>query len=856
MKRMALLPTGSNKLLEIKTEEINIVIKSKKQWQDKNPDISSSIVVEGYHVQSMYLRTEPERITYDKAEYMCLEHPIKPLFFEQTDYEILISSENGKKVFFSNENHYIQDAVGPVKEGDETLISGIFNFENMVGYTDFDIYSDERKVLSIRIEVFPSKISYKEDYVSMMDDISEMVCEAALSFMKKTYRMFAVGERRSSLLSVYFQILTVIFKDFMNAVNRITTVPHHKLITEHYVLPVHKAKRMDRISEKWLVKHADQLTVEAGKVMTDKVLAATKQVTYDTSENRMVKFILTSTVKKLETFKKRYLGSDQQAEEHVINAATSMIREVRRALNMSFFSEVSDYTASQSMSLVFGMAPGYRELYKYYVMLQKSLSVHGDVFKMSPKDTAQLYEYWCFIKLFSLLKNHPDYKLQTPDIIKVDNNGITITLVKGEKSEARFLSPNGELITLVYNPSEAKTQTVNQKPDNVLELKKSGTNVTYKYVFDAKYRIEQNPDSNFYPDVNPGPKVDDINTMHRYRDSIVYENPQSKFMFEKTMFGAYILFPYDKEELYSESVRTEDGKMLVGHRFYRSIDTVNIGGLPFLPGHTKLVQKLLAELISDSKESAFERISLPVGVEEKLTRVDWSKRDVLIGTFRSSAQFEKCFNGRFYFVPERQIGRSRLPIHYIALYQTNSKFSNNGEIRYYGEVIGLTKVKRRSITEVPMTRNNPDEIYYKIYVNEWQDISKSNESGKPIYPKESGFVVDFTNMFLLQHSEIVPELQFKTEEEYRFYKELKRYVGEAVISEGKKDIFFRHNEFVYTFAGGEILVQRDGKLLQNYKLEDFSRRPGQTIRLLQYANALQNNNRKAEDAIKNIRLLN
>ena len=73
-----------------------------------------------------------------------------------------------------------------------------------------------------------------------------------------------------------------------------------------------------------------------------------------------------------------------------------------------------------------------------------------------------------------------------------------------------------------------------------LELEKQGSKNAYKYVFDAKYRIEMNPNSSFYPDTKPGPKVDDINTVHRYRDSIVYENPDSRFAFEKTMFGAYI----------------------------------------------------------------------------------------------------------------------------------------------------------------------------------------------------------------------------------------------------------------------------------------------------------------------------
>ena len=106
----------------------------------------------------------------------------------------------------------------------------------------------------------------------------------------------------------------------------------------------------------------------------------------------------------------------------------------------------------------------------------------------------------------------------SPDIIRIDNSGITITLFKGKRSKARFINPKtGEQITLVYNPGETKTQTVNQKPDNVLELEKKGTEVSYKYVFDAKYRIEKEPESSFYPDPNnnPGPKVDGHTKQHK-----------------------------------------------------------------------------------------------------------------------------------------------------------------------------------------------------------------------------------------------------------------------------------------------------------------------------------------------------
>lgn len=832
---MALLPTGSNKLLEINTSEVNIVIKSKKNWEGTTLDQTSSVVVDGHHIKKINVEATGVCEVYEQpAETAVFTVSIPPVFFEQTDYEIVIRSVSGQAVSFWNENYAIREKIGPIFEGDNTGISGVINFDNLAGYSDLEISVDGKRHLTVRIEVFPTKISYKEDYQRMINDISEMVCEAAIDFMAKTYEKFSLSDTNSSILAVYFQILRTIFDDYMKAVNRIISVPHHKLITEHSVVPHHKLKRTDRVTEKWLMKHQEYVYCTNGKIQAEKAMGAKKQITYDTSENRFVKFILKSTISKLEEFLKRYQATFNKTEEKVLVDADDMLRDIRRALNTSFLKNVTEYSAAQSMSLVFGMAPGYRELYKCYIMLQRSLSVNGDIFKISVKDTAQLYEYWCFVKLFSLLKK--EYRLVSPDIIKVDNSGITVTLKQGRTSKARFVNPNtGEVISLFYNPTENKTQTVNQRPDNVLELEKKGTDVSYKYVFDAKYRIETNTDSGFYPDNKPGPKVDDINTMHRYRDSIVYENPQSKFTFEKTMFGAYILFPYDDWKDYSEGehIINQGSEPVRGHRFYRSIDTVNIGGLPFLPGATELVERLLADLINDSKESAFERATLHRGIEEKLAHVDWEKRDVLIGTFRNREQFDICFEQKFYYVPVKQVNESKLPIHYVALYQTNRIFGEgSGQIEYYGEAIRVALVRRNSIKEVPVNRNNGDELYYRITVREWKKISEINETGSPIKPKESGFVVDFTNMFLLQHSEFVQELRFMNEAEYRFYSELKRSVQAAGVSDKMVDSFVVEDSR-FVFSDGEIIAIKDGKVVDTKSILDFNRRPAQVFRMLQ-----------------------
>ena len=816
---MALLPTGSDKLLEIRTDKVNVVIKNKKKITvlPSNEARSSSLAINGYNIERVKIENQGiEELYQDTEGYSVQQLSVSPLFFEQTDYELIIKSRNHESVSFWNENYLLREKVGPVTDDDNSLISGIINFGNEVGYSDFEISVDGRKHLVIRIEVYPTKISYKEDYQMMMADVSEMCYACAIDFMRKTYQEFQISDKQNTVPAIFFHIISAVFEKYINAARRIISVPHHKLITEHTVVPEYKARRTDKMSEKWLMKHQNNIAESATGFNVSKVLAVKKRITYDTNENRFVKFILRTTIRKIGEFLERYENSSVVKEEAIVIKANEMISSIRGVLNTSFLREVSDFNTLPSMSLVFSMAPGYRELYKYYLMMHRGLAVNGDIFRISVKDTAQLYEYWCFIKLFSILKK--EYKLISPDVIKVDNSGITVSLVKGRKSEVLFINPKTEeKIRLVYNPAESKTQTVNQKPDNVLELEKLGTEVSYKYVFDAKYRIENNPSNAFYPDENPGPKVDDINTMHRYRDSIVYENKLSKFTFEKTMFGAYILFPYADEELYKE------------HRFYKSIDTVNIGGLPFLPGATTLVQELLGDLISDSKESAFERTTLPRGIEEKLAIVDWNKKDVLLGTFRDAQQFKVCFDKKMYYIPAKEVEEKDLPIHYVALYQTINKFGAEAGIRYYGEVLRTALVRRESIKEVPIRRNNGQELYYRFYIREWKELQK------PIRPREVGFTKNYTNLFLLEHSEYIPELLFQSEEEYRFYAELKRNVNSAEINDAGANIGFEHEDTKFIFASGNILAIRRDEIVEQIPVADFSRKPAATFRKLQRA---------------------
>ena len=817
MKKMASLPIGSNKILEVHTKSVSLVIKSKKTqaFVDESLVMSqnSSIGITTATLEKVKIDCCNIEETYEETQKACVSIPVCPLFFEQTDYEVVVQSRDGKSVSFWHENQKVRDKISPVLDDNLGLISGVINFGNSVGLSDFEIMHNGITHLIVRLEVFPSKISYKEDYRMMLEDISEEIYSVVLDFLQKTYEWISVGKHTGSIPALFFQIISTIFERYMRATKTIISSPHHKLSVEHQIMPSHKAHKTDIKSEKWLLKHPEYIKHTSAGILAEKVLAVRKQVTYDTAENQFAKFILNSTIKQLQEFKKRYCSTGN-FDNDVVKKADSMISAIKHSISSSFLEEVSEYKASQSMSLVFGMAPGYRELYKYHLMLKRGLSINGDVFKMSMKDTAQLYEYWCFIKLVSIMKKK-NYKLFSEDVIKVSKTGVTVSLVKGRASEVKFINPRtGEKITLLYNPLERNTPTVSQKPDNVLTLEKIGAEREYKYVFDAKYRIESVPDS-YYPDKNVGPKLDDINTMHRYRDAIVYDSGnESKFMFKKEMFGAYVLFPYADEEKYKE------------HHFYKSIDTVNIGGLPFLPGATTLVEKMLEELIADSDESAFERASLPVGIEKRLAKVDWSIKDVLVGSLGSVEQFKDNIERRYYFVPEEAIKDSALPIRYIALYQSNNKFGDDAGIQYYGEVSQMKRVQRKDI-KFPTRRNNGEDWYYAFRIKEWKKLPVAiSVKDDWVYGRPK-----FTNLFLLQHCSQSYELfNIHSDEQYRLLHELKRMFNDASINanaQAEPIYQIENGKSIWVHEGCFDILNENGDRLFNppLKISDFARHP-------------------------------
>ena len=231
---------------------------------------------------------------------------------------------------------------------------------------------------------------------------------------------------------------------------------------------------------------------------------------------------------------------------------------------------------------------------------------------------------------------------------------------------------------------------------------------------------------------------------------------------------------------------------------------------------------MLDELIADSSDSAFERATLPVGIESKLAKVNWKTRDVLVGTLKQKEDLNICLDNDCYFIPASRIDDDNLPVHYVAIYQTKALFGSEAQIFYYGEVKSTRLVKQN---DLPGMEGDGEELYFRFNIKEWKQLNKA------IAPKERGSASMFTNYFLLTHSSEVPELFLKSEEEYRFFHELKRRTDAAIINEEETSSGFELGNNKVLFDEGNIILNVDGIEIERQTIRDFSKRPNAVFRL-------------------------
>lgn len=788
MMKMALPLSGSNEgvLLGVESNQFGFYIKGKVPKTTK--------LNEGDFAHYEIIGQDQLAITLEgicEEEVEVLKLTAKPLFFEQMPYEVVIETVGETLISFDHDSSLIRNKITPLGRKGK-MQSGVINFGSEVGLSEFRLFADGKLVLRVVIEVYPTKLSYKSDYLKLQEEVTEEIYNLAFDFMRKTYQSAGIVQKNGSSLTELFSIYKQQYKELRVALGLISYRPYHQLVEQQEILNYKAGMPMTKKGIAYLNKHPQQLIKDADTISAKKLLVIKKQNTIDVYENQVVKFMLEQILRKLKGVKTTYEKLERQKDEKVLEFIREHIGYIEKQLGSPFFRGISKLNRPMQFSMVIQMSPVYRKFYKVYLMLQRSLSLSTDLFQISHKNIAELYEYWCFIKLGSLLRKR--HELKGTDIIKVNHRGLYVSLKKGRTSTMSFIHrKTGETFTLSYNRKLNAEPTVAQKPDNMLMLKKEMSNVTYQYVLDAKYKLGYEKVDEVLLEV---PKEEDINTIHRYRDAIVSREGEEAYQHE--VFGGVILFPGSEEMLYQK------------HRFYESINKVNIGGLPFLPSKTQLVEEFLENLVQGAGHEQYHHVPFISGIKEYLTDLQIERKNVLIGPIKSNSQLKITLEKRLYHVPQKALKVLNKQIETIVLYEPKGKEDMllGGGIRYEGKVKSAVAMPRKELADLfPMEKDNGEEIYITYEVSSWE---KRKEILRPSrYAPVRG--PRYSNTTLLRYAKTLPELYIRDELEFKLILHLRRCLEEIEVQMNEKE------RFQIEIKGTKVFIDENSQIIVESK---------------------------------------
>lgn len=321
--------------------------------------------------------------------------------------------------------------------------------------------------------------------------------------------------------------------------------------------------------------------------------------TTDNGENRWIKQQLKRAVTTLSMLRKSFRPARRRGVSQRVSARAAAIGTELKAMeeSLSPFLARSPFVAASGpiphsfASLTLQGRPGYREAYQSLVRLNMALTVEGDALDVPVSDLSDLYEIWCFLAVIDLVSRALDLDVDLMNLVELRDNGIQLAVTPGAASTIRLDGDFG-YVKISYNREYRMLSGV-QKPDIVIELVRESMPPVL-LLLDAKYRVVATPE---YVDSYgcPGPPADAVGQLHRYRDAIIVRYP--KYGRGRPVVRAAALFP----------LSVEHSALWTQHPYYRSIEEVGVGALPFLPTNTNMV----AEWVIDALQSTQSTLAWP-----------------------------------------------------------------------------------------------------------------------------------------------------------------------------------------------------------------------------------------------------
>lgn len=471
---MALHPSGSRddvELVKIETQDFSLVIKGKpyheryeglKQYRVMDYHDVMQFSVHGDHINQVLIYDIETQLLQESTQ-------LRPIFFENGVYQIIVIPKTERVLAFYHEHPGLRQSVTRVEIASTYMLMGNLQFQNEVGLTAFEIREGKETLLEVTLEVFPAKLDYKNDYKKLLEEVNDEIYNLSFHFIRKTFLGAKVKLDGKPSRSEFYRLISKHFDQFIQAVNRIERQPHHLLRKTYEKVRGGQLNKLDTRSRSYLQKRPHLFTqvtnginINNQTLMPTEGLRVKKELTFDTLENRYVKWMMQRVTDKLydllETLTNRSARWETEPDADLLDKIIEMIKHLEGKQKSPFWKGIKKIDRS-ILSLVLQMAPGYRDAFQIYLTVSKGLMLQGKLYQMSVKDVATLYEYWTFLKLGQILDKK--YQLVSQDIIQVNREGLFVNLQTNRSATRKYKHPySKEEIILTYQKYEGGLPTL------------------------------------------------------------------------------------------------------------------------------------------------------------------------------------------------------------------------------------------------------------------------------------------------------------------------------------------------------------------------------------------------------------
>jgi len=393
------------------------------------------------------------------------------------------------------------------------------NFQNILFCTEICVFEEKedegngKPIFKIPILVYPKKLN-AEEAEKIIKELLEWHSEL-LYDLEPTGLTIKPGEygRKNPIQRLNF--IRYLFKkrNLKGILNSIIENPHKVLIKEEVLKEIQDVETPvchllpELATESTAIRKVSSnpyhFEIGGEKYQFVKAYEEVSKITHDTYPNRFVKFFLKLLRQELSNIEEEINSLKKEDNEYYKKyfkwllkgpesslSLNEMKKDVNRILNHNFFQEVSDIRFFSTPSQTLLKEYRYQQVFSAYLDLIKGVRLPDwldELLKDPIKNMPELYEYWCFLKLWQILEEileEIDGKKGKPNI-NFKEKGVGAELKYG--SEVKF----DNKITLSYNiyysedGDEFYTYSVPLMPDFSLKINNN------LIIFDAKYRVER-----------------------------------------------------------------------------------------------------------------------------------------------------------------------------------------------------------------------------------------------------------------------------------------------------------------------------------------------------------------------------